>query len=182
MRIVPDATIIVKVDDLPDSSSVLVDYQCDDCGEIHTVRYSTIKYRKNSQYLKTGETLCRKCANRRMSGDKSNNYIHGTARYSEYRNNARHRNIDFGLSVDEFKDLTEKPCHYCGGYSSDWNESSRGNGIDRMDSSKGYFLENCVPCCSKCNFVKNTTPYDVFIKYIRQMYETTKDYQIEEKE
>lgn len=70
------------------------------------------------------------------------------------------------------------PSHYCGGYSSDWNIKSRGNGIDRKDSNVGYVYENCVPCCSKCNFVKNKIPYKDFLHYIRRLYETTKDYQI----
>lgn len=178
LRIVPNAMIKVRVGDLPDASGTLVDYQCNDCGEIHTVPYSTIKHRKNSQYLKTGETLCRACANKRMSGERSSCYKHGTERYSEYRNNARNRNIEFQLSVEEFKELVEKPCHYCGGYSSDWNIKSRGNGIDRKDSNIGYVYENCVPCCSKCNFVKNKIPYKDFILYIRRLYEITKNYQI----
>lgn len=178
LRIPKNATIKVKVEDLPDGSNELVEYQCDDCGDIHTVEYATIKYRKNSQYLKTGETICSNCANHRMSGENSGKYIHGTPRYSEYRNNARNRNIEFNLSIDEFKQLTSQPCHYCGGYSSDWIENSRGNGIDRKNSNEGYYLDNCVPCCSKCNFIKNTTPYNKFLEYIRRLYETTKDYEV----
>lgn len=177
-RIPPDATIKVSIEDLPDGSNKLVKYQCDDCGDIHEVAYATIKYRKNSQYLKTGETLCSKCANHRMSGENSSNYKHGSTRYPEYRNNAKRRGIEFALTSDEFKELTEKPCHYCGGYSIEWNENSRGNGIDRKDPNKGYFIDNCVPCCSMCNFWKRSIPYEKFIRYIRRIYETTKDYQI----
>jgi len=53
-----------------------------------------------------------------------------------------------------FKDIIKQPCHYCGGFSSDMDENSRGNGIDRKDSNKGYETGNCVPCCKTCNFVK----------------------------
>lgn len=178
LRIPCSATIKVKVEDLPDASGELVEYQCDDCGDLHTVEYSTLKYRKNSQYLKTGETICSKCANHRMSGKNSGRYIHGTPRYSEYRSNAKHRGIDFNLNINEFTQLTEQPCHYCGGFSIEWNKNSRGNGIDRKDSNKGYYFDNCVPCCSKCNFVKNNMSYDKFIQYIRRLYETTKNYKI----
>ena len=98
-RIIPNAKIVVTVKDLPASSTALVDYKCDDCGEIHTVEYGSLKYRKNSQYLKTGETLCRTCANKRMSGENSSCFKHGVERYSEYQNNARHRNIDFQSQI-----------------------------------------------------------------------------------
>ena len=82
------------------------------------------------------------------------------------------------MVVTHLAQLVEKPCHYCGGYSSDWNTKSRGNGIDRKDSNIGYVYENCVPCCSKCNFIKNKIPYKDFLRYIRRLYETTKDYPI----
>ena len=29
------------------------------------------------------------------------------------------------------------------------------NGIDRINNSKGYTIDNCVPCCFMCNYSKN---------------------------
>jgi hypothetical protein len=177
-RVVPNATVMVKIEDLPKGSNAIVEYQCDDCGSIHTVHYSDLAYRKNSRFKKNGETLCIYCSNHRNSGQNNPQYKHGEQRYSEYRSNARNRGIEFKLSVEEFKNIVKQPCHYCGGFSSEWNKNSRGNGIDRKNSDIGYIYENCVPCCSKCNFVKNNTPYDKFLIYIRRLYETTKNYKI----
>jgi len=161
----------VSVFDLPPSSNIKVDYECDDCGAVKSVGAHTLFYRENSQYQKTGETLCGNCANKRMSGEKNSQYKHGNSRYCEYRNNASRRGIAFDLSVSEFECLTECECHYCGGFSSEWDKRSRGNGIDRKDSDAGYSVSNCVPCCSKCNFVKNSMPYGDFIKYIKRIAE-----------
>ena len=37
------------------------------------------------------------------------------------------------------------------------------NGLDRRDSSKGYSVENCVPCCSEINYLKGRLNHDKFI-------------------
>jgi hypothetical protein len=83
--------------------------------------------------------------------------------YRTYQLKARKRQLPFELAKDEFFRLTQKPCHYCGDTLSNYFELrySRGshageprcgdgfayNGIDRVDSSQGYTLSNCVPAC-----------------------------------
>ena len=161
----------VSVLDLPPSSNVKIEYQCDDCGAIKRVGAHTLFYRENSQYQKTGETLCSSCANKRMSGKENSQYKHGNSRYCEYRYNANKRGFEFSLSLEDFERITGMECHYCGGFSSEWDVRSRGNGIDRKDSDLGYFTNNCVPCCSKCNFVKNSMHYSDFINYIKRIAE-----------
>ena len=169
--IVKGTKMEVSIFDLPPSSNVKIDYECDDCGVIKTVGANTLLYRANSQYRKTGETLCSNCANKRMSGEANSQYKHGNSRYCEYRYNATKRGFYFKLSIDEFEHLTSLECHYCGGVSSNWDERSRGNGVDRKNSDIGYDYPNCVPCCSKCNFIKNSMPYDDFITYIKRIAE-----------
>lgn len=44
------------------------------------------------------------------------------------------------------------------------------NGIDRKDSSKGYTIDNCVPCCTECNTMKSDLPLDVFYNRIDKIY------------
>lgn len=31
-------------------------------------------------------------------------------------------------------------------------------------------MDNCVPCCSVCNYMKNTYSKDVFLNQIKQIY------------
>lgn len=54
------------------------------------------------------------------------------------------------MSLDEYRILAQRPCHYCG-----LELSEFGYGIDRVDCSKGYELINCVPCCTECNTAKS---------------------------
>ena len=171
LRVPKGTKMEVSVFDLPVTSQILIEYECDSCHRRNLVSAGTIFGRKNSQYLKTKETLCSTCANGRMSGMNNAQYKHGNSRFCEYKSNARRRNILFCLSVNEFETLVSQPCHYCGGFSSEYDADSRGNGIDRKDSLDGYVFENCVPCCSKCNFIKNTMPYSDFVNYIKRIYE-----------
>lgn len=63
-------------------------------------------------------------------------------KFSKYKMSAKAHNRDFELTFDEFRNLVLDNCYYCGDV---------GGGIDRVDSSKGYILSNCVPCCTQCN-------------------------------
>jgi hypothetical protein len=37
------------------------------------------------------------------------------------------------------------------------------NGIDRVDNTKGYSVDNCVPCCRRCNVAKADMTPDQFL-------------------
>ena len=83
-------------------------------------------------------------------------------RYNIYKKNAKRRNLDFQLTKEEFYNITSQPCHYCGNF-------QNYNGIDRIDSTKGYYLQNCVPCCDICNKMKLNYSIDFWINHIEQI-------------
>ena len=43
------------------------------------------------------------------------------------------------------------------------------NGIDRLNSKLGYFLDNCVPCCATCNTMKMSLGEKEFITHINKI-------------
>jgi hypothetical protein len=45
----------------------------------------------------------------------------------------------------------------------------RWNGIDRIDSSKGYVPGNVVPCCTVCNIMKLDHSHAGFIAHIEHI-------------
>jgi hypothetical protein len=171
--------IEVSIKDLMLTSKVKVLCKCEECGKERKVCYDTLVYRKNSQFLITSKTLCSKCSNTKLfKGCNSPSYIHGNNRFCEYRTNAKKRNLDFNLTIEQFEELTEQKCFYCAGNSKDQDMRSRGNSIDRKDSKRGYEYENCLPCCRFCNFVKNKLNYKEFMQHIRKIYNNTKNYEI----
>ena len=98
-----------------------------------------------------------KKAHREANRDKVNAYhkAHSQSqrgRYNSYKSGAKRRSLPFELSFDEFMIFWQANCHYCG-------DQIATIGIDRIDSNVGYSLENCVPCCARCNYVK--LDYDI---------------------
>jgi hypothetical protein len=64
------------------------------------------------------------------------------------------------LTLNEYIGLVKPSiCHWCDGplscteyFVKNNPDACRAYCIDRLDNSVGYTLENCVPCCSKCNY------------------------------
>ena len=89
-------------------------------------------------------------------------------RYSIYKQNAKQRNFQFDLTVEEFDGITQRPCTYCGEFNDEFN-GIQYSGIDRIDSSKGYTKLNVIPCCEMCNKMK--LDYDMidWLKHIKKI-------------
>ena len=67
--------------------------------------------------------------------------------WHSYRSGAKIRGIPFLLTFEQFSSFWQKPCHYSG-------HTIATIGLDRIDSSKGYSIDNVVPCCQACNVAK----------------------------
>jgi hypothetical protein len=98
--------------------------------------------------------------------------------YRKYKISAKRRELTFDLSLDQFKSLTSAICSYCGCIPANIAELSPGskntypyiyNGIDRVDNSIGYEYQNCVTCCSICNYMKGTLGHIQFIMKVNQI-------------
>ncbi len=94
-----------------------------------------------------------------------------------YKRNAKRYKRDFELSKEEFRELTKQNCFYCGtepiiGYNADRRSHGKYlyNGVDRYDNSKGYTVDNAVPCCKICNTMKSNLDVDAFRNHIKKIY------------
>lgn len=96
--------------------------------------------------------------------------------YNQYRCDAKKRGLFFSITKEQFKKLTSANCHYCNSKPSfvSKTRSNNGiyiyNGIDRIDNSQGYLLNNLVSCCKICNGAKCKSSYDDFILWIKKVY------------
>lgn len=106
--------------------------------------------------------------------------------FARYIKSAVERNLSFHLSICEFKAITSSNCHYCGqvpkqiASKQTTNGAYLYNGIDRVDNSLGYTLDNCVPCCKFCNRAKDTLTKEEFINKIESIWKHCKEYLGEE--
>lgn len=100
-----------------------------------------------------------------------------------YKKHAKERGFSFDLNYDYFKKLTQDNCHYCGIEPIQiyqLKDPKTGkirsgipinyNGIDRVDSTKGYYKDNVVTCCKICNRAKSNLSIADFKKWINKVY------------
>lgn len=94
-------------------------------------------------------------------------------RYKDYKKRAKKKSLPFEIPLQEFKNITSKPCHYCGGYSINKITLQKVDfvGLDRIDSAKGYTKNNVVPCCILCNNTKWHLTKKMFLEHIKKIYE-----------
>jgi len=111
-----------------------------------------------SSSLDGRHSWCRACMNRASSLSRKTQ--HG--RYLTYVGSTRTTGRT-ALPEDVWERLVVgKPCFYCGGP----NETL---GLDRVDSSKDYFEDNCVSACFICNKMKGTQSVEEFIESCRKV-------------
>lgn len=104
--------------------------------------------------------------------------------YNRYLNNAQKRGMVFHLSKEEFGILIKDNCFYCGSEpNTNHNLKRRSevdntylyNGIDRIDNSKGYTVDNAVTCCKKCNLMKHVLTKEEFIIQAKKITDNQKN-------
>lgn len=86
---------------------------------------------------------------------------------------AKSRNLPVMLTIEEYENLIKLPCYLCGELVV---SEHGGHGIDRIDNSMGYTMDNCRSCCGICNRMKRHFSIDDFIikiKKILQNYNKT---------
>ena len=98
--------------------------------------------------------------------------------YRTYKKGAKKRNLEFDIPFDRFILLIQSRCIYCN--SLPYKKSSNKffgvityNGLDRVDNSKRYTIDNTVPCCHRCNQSKSNFTLEEFRKWIVNVYNTT---------
>lgn len=81
-----------------------------------------------------------------------NDALNSPGNYQTYKSKKKKK---FELTPNEFEKMQKENCSYC--------NRSAPSGIDRIDSSSFYKVQNCTPCCSLCNRMKNSYDVDLFI-------------------
>lgn len=96
-----------------------------------------------------------------------------------YKHAAKLRELPWELTETQFEALLLSDCFYCGSppktHESKYGKhSARMGGVDRLNSAQGYLFENCVPCCSTCNWAKSETSKEEFLAWVSTVYEHQK--------
>ncbi len=150
-----------------------VEFLCLNCNQ------ETIQ--RKDEYNRTGQ-LCKSCKIKNNSADKLKDRDLELVCAANYLCHIRTRYLKKGLTTnlnsEEVLELVKRNCHYCGSKPSSvqnykqkyFSYSFLYNGLDRIDSKKGYIKGNVLPCCRKCNLAKSDLTYQEFIEHISKIY------------
>ena len=131
--------------------------------------------------LKSGTIRSCGCLNKETQKAKTTKYgeSHMHLVYHYYKKSAKDRNLSFNITEQQLKEIVVQDCIYCGKKPSlsttpyireNLNGYILCNGADRIDSSKGYSIDNIVPCCSKCNQIKMDMSVEDFFQKVEDIY------------
>lgn len=97
--------------------------------------------------------------------------------YNEYKKSAKKKGLEFNIPKPHFLKLLEQNCFYCNvepsntyKTKSDEKEDFKYNGLDRVDSTKGYIIGNVRPSCASCNKAKLVMSQTDFFEWVKTVY------------
>lgn len=127
-----------------------------------------IKCNRNVESNATKPNICLTCHNEIIkSEDMRNARCLEVIKHKYFKKDCIRRNKNIDIPKDIVQKMFKQPCAYCG-------KSVILNGIDRVDSSLSYTLENVVTCCKYCNIMKQSYTVENFLKIVRYILSTKK--------
>lgn len=127
--------------------------QCE-CGNIKEIRQSSFKH---------GSTVSCGCYRKSIYHNKlSGNSAAFNSLYLSLKNRAKKKELIFNISKKIFKSLSSKNCYYCNTVPIQEMKTYKNtpsyfyNGLDRIDNSKGYTVDNVLTACGRCNKLRGT--------------------------
>lgn len=157
-------------------------YRCRcDCGNEKVIRGVSLRY----GVTKSCGCLMKEAVHKSNSkpfGESAFNTM-----YQHYKVSAARANRAMDLTKEEFREIIFKPCFYCGAEPTKYfkvskaNGNIKANGIDRVDNSIGYTLNNVVPCCIICNRAKHSLSVDEWNAWLYRVshYQISRELSIE---
>ena len=128
-------------------------------------------------HLRTGHTTSCGCQQRlldKIKHRKEAGYSIITQLIQSYKYGAKTRNLSWEINRDEFINLINGKCDYCGRPPTNIRELKGNilswNGIDRINNKLGYTIKNSIPCCTFCNRAKNNKSKEEFLNMIQKIY------------
>lgn len=143
-----------------------------DCGNIvyHDAKDFTKSRSCGCMVREASKINIQKAINKQI--EKTDKLAHIRKQYKKIYN-------DGDVTFDDFLELSQKNCYYCGSPPSNYKKCQATrkeflidfyyNGLDRIDNTIGHYLTNVVTCCKICNFGKSSMAYNKFINLVKKI-------------
>ncbi len=145
--------------------------QCD-CGNTKVLKFSDM----SGNHTRSCGCLVREVNKNNTYRQKPDGSSAFNQLYLAYKKSARYRGLSFEITEGEFRMLTKSDCFYCDlppSLQASTVKKTHGEyiytGIDRIDNSKGYTLDNVKPCCKQCNYAKRDLSEQEFLEWITRL-------------
>ena len=121
--------------------------KCENCGKV---------FKRINQH-----SQCEECTpDQRGYAANYRNSLNG--RWQMYKSNAKKLGIPFEITISDMAEFWQKSCYYCGG-------EIETVGLDRVDNTSSYVRDNVVPCCGRCNEMKNNSSVDEWVGHMKKI-------------
>lgn len=119
--------------------------QCNDCKKMKPLKQF---YKRSDKMSKDGRAyVCSSCNKKRKKEWYGFNKCRPKVRFKCLKSEAKQRNLNLELTLEEFTVFTGKNCYYC----DTCMDEHVGSGLDRLNNELGYTVKNVVTCCGPCN-------------------------------
>jgi hypothetical protein len=142
-----------------------------DCGGSHVVAGNVLKYGdcKSCGCISTG------------LGPLPDNMASKNAVVAQLKAGAINRGLEWSIDDSAVLSRLEMNCHWCDSPPMNIKKRApyagsnkpityRYNGLDRVDNNRGYTIDNIVPCCGPCNWMKRAMTADSFLEHVAKIY------------
>jgi hypothetical protein len=89
---------------------------------------------------------------------------HPERTFRRYEKQARERNLEFRITLEQFRTIVQEPCFYCG-------EFGDPRGLDRRRNEFPYTADNVCACCARCNRAKSDLSEFDFLAHAKKITE-----------
>lgn len=133
-----------------------------DCGKEKLIRGGDLKTRESCGCLHVQRVAN---LNKLPKGEAALNGL-----ISVYKFRAKKAKLSFCISKEIFVKLISNKCYYCSDDPKNHKYVTNNgvlvyNGLDRVDNTLGYTVDNVVTCCAECNWMKGEmSREDFFIR------------------
>lgn len=105
---------------------------------------------RNRKYYERNKEFVTECNKQYKKRNAEKYYAYSRRpdnRWKSAASTAKRRGLVWQIDFESWQKIIAQGCYYCASTLSD----GAGSGLDRIDNTLGYFLENVLPCCGDCN-------------------------------